>query len=120
MGTSEIYQAVGALDEILDSLVIDLELLGRESYMPLFVVLREGIELDDELRNRIKQTIRQNVSPRHVPNEIFVIEEVPYTLSGKKMEVPIRKILLGHNIKKARNPQTLDYFIEFAKGLEAK
>jgi acetoacetyl-CoA synthetase len=125
MGTSEIYQAVEALDEILDSLVIDLELLGRESYMPLFVVLREGVVLDDGLRNRIKQVLRQQVSPRHVPNEIFAIEEVPYTLSGKKMEVPIRKILLGYDMKKAanpgamRNPHTLDYFIEFAKSLEA-
>lgn len=126
MGTSEIYQAVESLEEILDSLVIDLELLGRESYLPLFVVLREGVKLDDELKNRIKQTIRQHVSPRHVPNEIFVIDEVPYTLSGKKMEVPIRKILLGHDLKKAvnrgamRNPHTLDYFIEFAKNLDTK
>lgn len=125
MGTSEIYQAVEALDEVMDSLVIDLELLGRESFMPLFVVLREGAKLDDELKTRIKQAIRQNVSPRHVPNEIFAIEEVPYTLSGKKLEVPIRKILLGYDLKKAanpgamRNPQTLDYFIEFAKRLES-
>jgi acetoacetyl-CoA synthetase len=109
----------------MDSLIIDLELLGRESYMPLFIVLREGILLDDTLKNRIKQTIRQTVSPRHAPNEIFEIEEVPYTLSGKKMEVPIRKILLGYDIKKAinlgamRNPQTIDFFSEFAKDLEA-
>jgi acetoacetyl-CoA synthetase len=126
MGTSEIYQVVEALDEIMDSLIIDLELLGRESYMPLFVVLREGVVLDDELKQRIKQTIRENVSPRHAPNEIFEIEEVPYTLSGKKLEVPIRKILLGYDIQKAsnpgamRNPHVLDYFIGFAKKLEAR
>lgn len=124
MGTSEIYQAIEALDEIMDSLIIDLELLGRKSYMPLFVVLREGASLDENLKNRIKQTIQKNVSPRHAPNEIFEIEEVPYTLSGKKMEVPIRKILLGYDIKKAinrgamRNPDTIDFFIEFAKGLK--
>ena len=91
--------------------------------MPLFVVLRDGIELTEDLSNRIKQTIRANVSPRHAPNEIFQIDEVPYTLSGKKMEVPIRKILLGRDLQKAanpgamRNPQTLQYFIEFAKQL---
>lgn len=126
MGTSEIYQAVEALPEIQDSLIIDLELLGRDSYMPLFVVLREGDTLSDDLRQRIKQTLRQNVSPRHVPDDIFIIKEVPYTLSGKKMEVPIRKILLGSDIQKAanpgamRNPETIQYFIEFAKKLESE
>ena len=123
MGTSEIYQAVESLPEILDSLVIDLELLGRESYMPLFVVLREGAQLDDALKQRIKQILRKEVSPRHVPNEIILIEQVPYTLSGKKMEVPIRKILLGIDIEQAanpgamRNPESIDFFVEFAKKL---
>jgi acetoacetyl-CoA synthetase len=123
MGTSEIYQAVESLDEIMDSLIIDLELLGRESYMPLFVVLREGYELNDALKERIKQKLRADVSPRHVPNDIIAIQEVPYTLSGKKMEVPIRKILLGRDIQKAanpgamRNPETMDFFIEFARKL---
>jgi len=120
MGTSEIYQAVESMPEILDSLIIDLELLGRESYLPLFVVLREGVDLDDDLKARIKQKIRQDVSPRHAPNDIFAVAEIPYTLSGKKMEVPIRKILLGQSIKGAvnpgamRNPQAIDYFVEFA------
>ncbi|MEO1164479.1 MAG: acetoacetate--CoA ligase, partial [Chloroflexota bacterium] len=100
MGTSEIYQAVEALPQIIDSLIIDLELLGRDSYMPLFVVLREGDTLNDDLRDAIKKTLRENVSPRHVPNEIFSIDAVPYTLSGKKMEVPIRKILLGRDAMK--------------------
>ncbi len=120
MGTSEIYQAVEALPEVLDSLVIDLEMLGRESYMPLFVVLRPDKNLDDSLKKRINQTLREEVSPRHVPDEIFQIEEIPYTLSGKKMEIPIRRILLGQPVEKAanpgamRNPQTLNYFIELA------
>jgi len=124
MGTSEIYQAVESLPEIMDSLIIDLELLGRESYMPLFIVLRDGHALDEALVNRIKQKLRADISPRHVPNEIFEIAEVPYTLSGKKMEVPIRRILLGHALEKAANPgamrkpEVLDYFIEFAKKLE--
>lgn len=123
MGTSEIYQAVESLPEILDSLIIDLELLGRESYMPLFVVLRDTATLNDDLKQAIKQKLRAEVSPRHVPNEIFQIDTVPYTLSGKKMEVPIRKILLGRNIEKSintgamRNPDSIAYFIDFAKKL---
>lgn len=126
MGTSEIYQAVERIPEVLDSLIIDLELLGRASYMPLFVVLREGATLTDELKARINGRIRQEISPRHVPNAIFAIAEIPYTLSGKKMEVPIRRILLGHPVQKAanigamRNPQSLDYFIQFAKELNQK
>ncbi len=124
MGTSEIYQAVESLPEIKDSLVIDLELLGRESYMPLFVVLSEGAILNNELVKRIQQKIRTDVSPRHIPNEIIAIEAVPYTLSGKKMEVPVRKILLGDDMHKAanpgamRNPEAIEFFIEFAKKLE--
>lgn len=123
MGTSEIYQAVESLPEITDSLIIDLESLGRDSYMPLFVVLREGVELCDDLVARLKAKIRRDVSPRHVPDEIFVIEEVPYTLSGKKMEVPIRKILLGQDVGKAanpgamRNPRAIAYFEQLAKRL---
>ncbi|MCB8988278.1 MAG: hypothetical protein H6661_11070 [Ardenticatenaceae bacterium] len=101
MGTSEIYRVVESFDEVIDSLIIDLELLGRESYMPLFIVLRPGLELDDDLRARIKQKLREEVSPRHVPNEIIQVEQIPYTLSGKKMEVPIRKILLGMDVQQA-------------------
>ena len=124
MGTSEIYQAVESLPEILDSLVIDLELLGRASYMPLFVVLREGVELTDDLKQRLKQKIRADISPRHVPNEIIAVAQIPYTLSGKKMEVPIRKILLGQAVEKAanpgamRNPEALPFFVEFAQNLQ--
>jgi acetoacetyl-CoA synthetase len=120
MGTSEIYQAVESLPELQDCLVIDLELLGRESYMPLFVVLREGCVLDDDLRQRIRHKLRQDVSPRHVPDDIIQIDEVPYTLSGKKMEVPIRKILLGMEMDTAvnpgamRNPHAIRFFRDFA------
>ncbi|MEM7539204.1 MAG: acetoacetate--CoA ligase [Chloroflexota bacterium] len=123
MGTSEIYQAVESLPEIMDSLIIDLELLGRESYMPLFVVLREGAVLDDDLTQRLKQKIRSDISPRHVPNEVFVIDEVPYTLSGKKMEVPIRRILLGQDVEKAanpgamRNPEAIGFFVALSEKL---
>ncbi len=123
MGTGEIYAAVEALPEIADSLVIDLEMLGREAYLPMFVVLREGAELDDELRERIRDQLRTNVSPRHVPDDIFAIAEVPYTLSGKKIEVPIRKILLGLDVAKAanpgamRNPESIEYFVKFARNI---
>jgi acetoacetyl-CoA synthetase len=123
MGTSEIYRAVESFPEVVDSLIIDLELLGRQSYLPLFVVLREGVSLDDALKQQIKGKLRQEISPRHVPDDIIEIEQVPYTLSGKKMEVPIRKILLGMDVDKAanrgamRNPEALDFFIGLAETL---
>lgn len=123
MGTSEIYQAVESLPEILDSLVVDLEGLGRDSYLPLFVVLRPGVVLDESLRRAIAQTLRQEVSPRHVPDEIFAIEEIPYTLSGKKMEVPVRRVLLGQplaqaaNVGAMRNPTAMEFFVAMAKRL---
>ncbi|GAB4268145.1 MAG: acetoacetate--CoA ligase [Candidatus Promineifilaceae bacterium] len=123
MGTSEIYRIVESFPQIRDSLIIDLEMLGRESYLPLFVVLQPGENLTEELKTRINQKLRQEVSPRHVPNDIFAIEEVPYTLSGKKMEVPVRKILLGMDPAKAanigamRNPKAIEFFIDFAKKL---
>ncbi|MBA1147532.1 acetoacetate--CoA ligase [Ectothiorhodospiraceae bacterium WFHF3C12] len=121
MGTSEIYRVVEEFDEVLDSLVVDLEYLGRESYMPLFVVLREGLELDDDLAGRIKDAIRKNLSARHAPNEIIAVEEIPRTLTGKKMELPIKKLLLGVPLEKAAsadamaNPHTLDFFVDFAE-----
>ena len=94
--------------------------------MPLFVVLRPGVVLDDELKAAIKQRLRQEVSPRHIPNEIVAIDAVPYTLSGKKMEVPIRKILLGMDVETAanpgamRNPEALDFFVRYAHDLSSK
>jgi acetoacetyl-CoA synthetase len=121
MGTSEFYRVVEALPQIRDSLVIDLEGLGRESYMALFVVLHPGAELDDALRSTIKQTIRSALSPRHVPDDIVAIADVPRTINGKKLEVPVKKILLGTPLNKAANPgsmanpQSLQVFVEFAK-----
>lgn len=95
MGTAELYRAVEALPEVLDSLVVDLEYLGRESYMPLFVVLREGLTLDAALTKRLKDSIKTALSARHVPNDIFQVDAVPRTLSGKKMELPVKKLLMG-------------------------
>jgi acetoacetyl-CoA synthetase len=120
MGTSEIYRAVSAVPEVLDSLVVDLPKPGTEGWMPLFVVLREGAELDDELVAEIKRRIREQCSPRHVPNEIFQIAEVPRTLSGKVLEVPVKRILMGEPPEKAAsrdslaNPSSLDYFVELS------
>lgn len=120
MGTSEIYSAVESLPEVLDSLVVDLEYLGRESYMPLFVVLRPGNVLDEALRARINGAVRTALSPRFVPDDIFVVAEVPRTLSGKKQELPIKKLLLGQPIEKVvnkdamANPGCLDWYVAFA------
>ena len=124
MGSSEIYRVVEALPEVLDSLVIDLEGLGGASYMPLFVVLSAGLSLDAGLTNRIKAAIRAALSPRHVPDAIFAIPEVPRTLSGKKLEVPIKKILAGMPVALAanpdslKNPDLLGYFVELAGRLK--
>jgi acetoacetyl-CoA synthetase len=120
MGTSELYRAVEELPEVLDSLVVDLEFLGRESYMPLFVVLRPGQELTPQLEATLRERIRAALSPRHVPNEIFQVAEIPRTLSGKKMELPVKKLLLGHALDKIANPDamanpaSLQWFVAFA------
>ncbi|MBP7421413.1 MAG: acetoacetate--CoA ligase, partial [Burkholderiaceae bacterium] len=120
MGTSEIYSAVEALPEVLDSMVVDLEYLGRESYMPLFVVLREGLMLDDTIRERLNHAIRTALSPRFVPDDIFQVAEIPRTLTGKKQELPIKKLLLGQPIEKVVNKDAmanagcLDWYVAFA------
>jgi acetoacetyl-CoA synthetase len=129
MGTSELYRAVEALPEVLDSLVVDLEYLGRESYMPLFVVLREGLVLDAALTKRLKDAIRTALSARHVPNEIFQVAALPRTLSGKKMELPVKKLLMGTPAEQvfrldamAGGPDaaaTVGWFVDFAQRRDA-
>ncbi len=120
MGTSEIYSAVEALPEVLDSLVVDLEYLGRPSYMPLFVALKPGAVLDEALRQRIAGAIRAALSPRFVPDAILAVPEIPRTLTGKKQELPVKKLLLGQPADKVvnrdamANPGSLDWFIAFA------
>ena len=96
-----------ALPEVLDSLVVDLEYLGRDSYMPLFVVLREGMQLDDALRSKLVNAIKTALLPRFVPNEIFQVAEIPRTLSGKKQELPIKKLLLGQPLEKVVNREAM-------------
>ncbi len=126
MGTAELYRAVEALPEVLDSMVVDLEFLGRESWMPLFVVLREGLNLDAALTERLNHAIRTAMSPRHVPSEILQVAQIPRTLSGKKQELPIKKLLLGQPPEKVlnrdamANPDSLDWFIAYAAARESQ
>ena len=123
IGTSEIYRAVNSVEEIADSLIVCLEKPGGDFYMPLFVVPAEGKILTDEIRNKIRQTIRKNYTPRHVPDDILEIQEVPYTISGKKTETPVKKILMGQKVSDVikpdalKNPQALEYFVELSKSI---
>jgi acetoacetyl-CoA synthetase len=125
MGTSEIYRAVASVGEVTDALVVDLPRPGTEGWMPLFVVLREGVELDDELRSELARRVREQCSPRHVPDEVFAIAEVPRTLSGKVLEVPVKRILMGTPPEQAAsrdslaNPAALDWFVELSAKLAA-
>jgi acetoacetyl-CoA synthetase len=130
MGTSEIYRAAGRVDAVLDALVVDIGLpgsdasLGDELKMILFVVLRDGVTLDEELEAQIKRRIREDCSPRHVPNEIRQIAQVPRTLSGKVLEVPVKRILMGvapeqaASVESLADPRALDYFIAMAGELQ--
>lgn len=121
IGTAEIYRAVNQLEEIQDSLIVNLELDGGEHYMPLFVKLQPNTSFSEELQKRIKQILRSTYSPRHVPDEIIEVPDIPYTLSGKKLEAPIKKILLGHPIEKAanlgamKNPESIQAFLPYRK-----
>ena len=126
MGTSEIYRAVLSLDEVVDALVVDVPRPGTDGWMPLFVVLRDGAELNEELPREIARRVREQCSPRHVPDEVFQIDEVPRTLSGKVLEVPVKRILMGTPPEKAAsrdslaNPAALDYFVAMAARIGAE
>ena len=121
IGTSEIYRAVLALDEIVDALVVDVPRAGMDSWMGLFVVLRDGAELDERLRGAIAQRVREDCSPRHVPDDVLGVPDVPRTLSGKLLEVPVKRILAGVEPERAAsrgslaNPEALDWFVGFAR-----
>ena len=126
MGSSEIYATVEDLSEVVDSLVLGLELSGGKYWMPLFVVLEEDLKLDNALKTKIKDKIRRTLSPRHVPDEIYAIADVPRTLNAKKLEVPVKKILSGIppakavNVDSMSNPQSIDYFVELARSINKK
>lgn len=120
MGTSEFYRVVDEVEEVLDSLVIDTGQAGRDGRLVLFVVLREGRALDDGLRGLIAARLRRELSPRHVPDEVHAVPEIPKTLNGKKMEVPVKRILSGEPVGAAAsedamaNPDALGPFLELA------
>ncbi|MBI5914781.1 MAG: acetoacetate--CoA ligase [Bacteroidetes bacterium] len=121
IGTAEIYRAIDKIPEVRDSLIVNIEQEGGGDYMPLFVLLNDGVALTDDLRQKIRQTLRSDYSPRHVPDDIIVCPEIPYTISGKKMEAPVKKILMGKPIEKAanldsmKNPGSLAFFVGFKK-----
>jgi acetoacetyl-CoA synthetase len=118
MGTSEFYRVVEDVPEVLDSLAVDTGQLGSEGQLLLFVVLREGQTLDEQLKARIKSRMRTDLSPRHVPDEIYAIPEIPRTLNGKKVEVPVKRILAGTPAAQAvsadamSNPDALRFFVD--------
>jgi acetoacetyl-CoA synthetase len=119
IGTSEIYRSVESIHAIKDSLIINIEKDNGDSYMPLFIVLKEGFELTNDLKKHINQTLRQDYSPRHVPDVIIEVPDIPYTISGKKLELPVKKILMGKaletavNLGSVRNPLALEFFKAF-------
>jgi acetoacetyl-CoA synthetase len=122
IGTAEIYRALEGIDEIVEAVVVNIDQPDGTGFMPLFVTLQEGCQLDDDLRQRIRTQLRHRYSPRHVPDEIVEVPDVPRTVTGKKIEVPIRRILTGVPVDQAinresmANPEALDAFIAYAQG----
>lgn len=121
IGSAEIYRVVEELDEVADSMVVCCEMPGGNFFMPLFVRLAPGLSLDKPLMERIRERLREHCSPRHVPDRMIQVQAIPYTLTGKKMEVPVRKILMGVPVESAAsrdamaNPESLDWFAQFAR-----
>lgn len=121
IGTAEIYRAVEQVEEVADSMIVCCELPGGNFFMPLFVRLKSGHELNDTIKDRITTKLRTDCSPRHVPDVIHAVEAIPYTLTGKKLEVPVRKILMGWPLAKAAsrdamsNPASIDWYVGFAR-----
>jgi len=121
IGTSEIYRAVDQVKAVADSLIVDIPKEDGDSFTPLFVVMKDRHSLTDETKQAIKKQIRTQCSPRHVPTGIYEVADLPQTLNGKKLEVPVKKILMGNPIDQVvnkgslRNTKSLDYFVGFAR-----
>jgi acetoacetyl-CoA synthetase len=121
IGTAEIYRVLDKIEGIKDSLIVNLDLAEGKFFMPLFVLLSEETELDDNLKKQIASALRSNCSPRHVPDEVYAVKQIPMTLTGKKLEVPVKKILMGVPIEKAANPgamanpESLEFFANFVR-----
>jgi len=125
IGTAEIYRAVNKIVEVQDSLIINLELEEGKHFMPLFVKMKPGNELTDDVKAKIKRQLKTEYTPRHVPDEIILVPDIPYTISGKKMEAPVKKILMGMDLAKSinidsmRNPESVEFFIQFRKEIDS-
>jgi acetoacetyl-CoA synthetase len=121
IGTAEIYNVLDKISDIKDALIINIELKDGSDRMPLFIVLNESSKMNDTLKSKINQTLKSHCSPRHVPDEIYEVTDIPYTLSGKKMEVPVKKIFMNINREgnvnreAMRNPDSIDDYINIAK-----
>ena len=119
IGTSEVYRAVDKVSEVQDSMIICVEKSGGKFYMPLFVVMKEGNVLTEDIRKKISSVLKNDYSPRHVPDEIIAVPDIPYTISGKKTETPVKKILMGRDPSKVvntgalRNPESMNFFVNF-------
>lgn len=126
MGSSEIYDAIEDINEVVDSVVIGVDLVDGGYFMALFVVLKAGVSLSDELVNRIKDCIRLHLSPRHTPDEIIAVPDIPRTLNGKKLEVPIKRVLMGEepdsvvDLHAVSNPEAFTYLAEFTRRLHSE
>jgi acetoacetyl-CoA synthetase len=121
IGTAEIYRCVETIDEVDDALIVNLDLPGGRFFMPMFVKLRDQLVLDGSIDRKIRQSLREMYTPRHVPEKIYQVDDIPYTITGKKMEVPVRRILMGAlpdvaaNRNVMANPASLDFFVGFAE-----
>lgn len=126
MGSADLYQAIETLPEIAESLVVGAELADGGYHMPLFVVLRDGYELTDELVDRIKKTIKSDVSPRHVPDDIVDVPAIPTTRTGKRLEIPVKRLIQGASANEAinpavvANPDALDWYVDYAEKFHHK
>ena len=126
IGSAEIYRCVERLDGILDSLIVCLETPSGDFYMPLFLKLAPGVTLDDAMKQTIAGRLRAECSPRHVPDDMHEVPDIPYTLSAKKMELPVRRILRGAPVDSVaardamRNPEAIDWFAAFSRSIRAK
>ncbi|MFZ1676572.1 MAG: acetoacetate--CoA ligase [Saprospiraceae bacterium] len=124
IGTAEIYRVLNEIPEIEDSLIVNLELEGGRHYMPLFVKLRHGFFLDEDLKKRIAFLLKTKCTPRHVPDDVILVHDIPYTISGKKMEAPVKKILMGMKVDDSlnrdamRNPDSLEFFTKWVVPIE--
>src|SRR5699024_4476948 len=108
LGSADIYDVVDGIDEVAESLVIGAEQPNGGYWMPLFVLLADGVELDDRLRERIREELRTKASPRHVPDDVIAVPAIPHTRTGKKPEVPVKRLIQGHPLERVANPDAAD------------